>query len=134
MVKDAERYAVEDKKKKDFVEVKNSADSMIYSTEKSINEHRAKLPQDVIDAVERESKALKELISTENPDPAAVKSQVEKLAQASFKIGEAVNKAGQAAGASGGASGGSSGSTNGTGGEGQKGNTVDAEFTEDKKK
>lgn len=45
MVRDAEQYAAADKKRKEMIEVKNEADTAIYSTEKSLNEYKAKLPQ-----------------------------------------------------------------------------------------
>jgi molecular chaperone DnaK len=52
MVKDAERNAADDKKRKELIEVRNSAENMIYSTEKSLNEHKAKLTPDIISNIE----------------------------------------------------------------------------------
>jgi len=138
MVKDAERYSQEDKKRKEYVEAKNSGDSVVYQTEKSLSEHRAKLPQDVIDSVESELKALRTLLENENSDPAAIKAQTDKVGSASLKIGEAVYKGSSSQGSGSSTSGGasSSGSSSGgsSGGGSREGQTVDAEFTEEKKR
>jgi hypothetical protein len=87
------RMQAEDKKRKDMIEMRNSADNVIYNTEKSLNEHRAKLSAEVIASVEGEIKALKELVEKEKDDPAAIKAAVDRVGAASMKIGEAVYKA-----------------------------------------
>jgi len=125
MVRDAERNAQEDKKKKELIETRNSADSMVYSTDKSLSEHRAKLSKDVIDTVEAEVKTLRSMLESEQ-DPAKLKAQVDKVGQASLKIGEAIYKTGSTTS-------GQSGPGAGAG-PGASGETVDAEFKEEKKK
>ncbi len=88
MVRDAELHADEDKKKREAIEARNHADSMVYSTEKSLKEHG-----DKIDAVEKgdiENKLteLKKLM--EGEDAEAIKKATEELAQASHKLAEAM--------------------------------------------
>jgi len=127
MVKDAERFSMDDKKKKELVEVKNQADSMVYQTEKSLNEHRAKLSQDVIEALESELRSLKTLMENTEVDPTVLKAQVDKVGQASLKIGEAIYKSGSS-------STGSSSNKSSSGSSESNEQTVDAEFKEEKKK
>lgn len=88
MVRDAEAHADEDKKKREAIEARNHADSMVYTTEKSLKEHG-----DKIDAVEKgdiENKLteLKKLM--EGEDAEAIKKATEELAQASHKLAEAM--------------------------------------------
>jgi len=132
MVREAEKHAQEDKKKKEVIETKNSADSTLYNTEKSLNEHRAKLSKEVIDNIEAEIKTLRSMMETEQ-DPAKLKAQVDKVGQASLKIGESIYKSGTGSGPSGPSSNDSSNNNNSGPGAGE-GQTVDAEFKEEKKK
>ncbi len=88
MVRDAEAHADEDKKKREAIEARNHADSMVYSTEKSLKEYG-----DKIDAVEKgniENKLaeLKKLM--EGEDAEAIKKGTDELAQASHKLAEAM--------------------------------------------
>ncbi len=88
MVRDAEAHADEDKKKREAIEARNHADSMVYSTEKSLKEYG-----DKIDAVEKgniENKLaeLKKLM--EGEDAEAIKKATDELAQASHKLAEAM--------------------------------------------
>ena len=88
MVRDAEAHADEDKKKREAIEARNHADSIVYSTEKSLKEFG-----DKIDAVEKgniENKLaeLKKLM--EGEDAEAIKKATEELAEASHKLAEAV--------------------------------------------
>jgi len=88
MVRDAEAHADEDKKKREAIEARNHADSLVYSTEKSLKEHG-----DKIDAVEKgniENKLaeLKKLM--EGEDAEAIRKGTDELAQASHKLAEAV--------------------------------------------
>src|SRR3546814_9663867 len=62
MVKDAETHAAEDKKRKEAVEAKNTADSLIYTTERTLAEHGDKLDAADRQAVERDLEALKEAV------------------------------------------------------------------------
>ncbi len=85
-VKDAEKYAEEDKKQKEAVEVKNQAESLIFQSEKTLNEIGDKLPEsdkaDVKAAVEK----LKETVKTDNTD--SIKADTEALQQAFYKLSE----------------------------------------------
>jgi len=141
MVREAERHADEDKRKKELVEMRNQADSVIYNTEKSISEHRAKLSADVVAQVETEIRSLKEALEREQ-DPATLKALVDKVTAASMKIGEQVYRSGGAAGGAGAGAEGGGGFPGGAGpeqsssGDESKADekTVDAEFkTSDKK-
>jgi len=141
MIKDSETFAEADKKKRDAVEVRNSADSTIYNVEKSLNEHRAKLSQDVIQQIESEVAAVKDALKKDDIDPAALKSLVDKLGATSMKIGEQVYKTGGSAGSSAGGAGGSGESGSGSGDNQQGGDnnnkdgtTVDVDVDADKNK
>jgi molecular chaperone DnaK len=88
MVKDAELHAAEDKKKRELIEVRNQADGLVYTTEKSLKEHG-----DKVDAATRETieSAMAELRKEmEGNDAEAIRSKTESLAQASHKLAEAM--------------------------------------------
>ena len=67
-IKDAEKYADEDKKRKEAIEVKNNADSMIYQTEKTIEDLGDKLPSEDKEKIETAKEELKSVLDSENPD------------------------------------------------------------------
>ena len=90
MVKDAEVNKEEDKKKRESVDARNQADTLIHSTEKNLKEHGAKVSDADKKAIEDASSALKEsLKGTDNED---IKKKIETLVQASMKLGEAIYK------------------------------------------
>jgi len=91
MVQDAEENAESDKAKKDIVEAKNQAESLIHSTEKSIEEHGDKVDPSTIEAMELSMKALKEVL--ESDDAEKIKARSQDLTEASMKLGEAIYKA-----------------------------------------
>ncbi|AAY61935.1 chaperone protein DnaK [Rickettsia felis str. Pedreira] len=91
MVKDAEQNADEDKKRKELIEAKNAADSLVYSTEKSLTEYGDKLSSEDKGAAEEALSALKAALESE--DAALIKEKTESLTAASMKIGEAMYKA-----------------------------------------
>ncbi len=93
MVKEAESNAGEDKKRRELVEARNQADSLIYSTEKSIKDLGDKLSSDEKSKVEDAASALRKAL--EGDDVAAIKSKTDELAQASMKLGELLYKAQQ---------------------------------------
>ena len=97
MVKDAEEHAAEDKKRKDAVEAKNQADSLIHSTEKAMSEHGDKVDAADKTAIEAALAALK--TAMEGDDAETIKEKTNALAQSSMKLGEAMYKAQQAEGA-----------------------------------
>ncbi|MDC0454463.1 molecular chaperone DnaK [Candidatus Pelagibacter sp.] len=90
MVKDAEANKDEDKKKRESVDVRNQADTLIHSTEKNLKEHGSKITDAEKKAIEDSSSNLKEALKgTENED---IKKKTETLVQASMKLGEAIYK------------------------------------------
>jgi len=91
MVKDAERFAETDKKKKEEVETRNQADNLVYSTEKSLKDFGDKVGSQDKEDIEKKSAALKEAIKGGDID--VIKKAMEELTQASHKLAEAVYKA-----------------------------------------
>jgi chaperone protein DnaK len=124
MVRDAEAFAGEDKKRKDAIEAKNEAETLIYSAEKSLAEYKDKLPQNVIDDISGAITSTRELAQT-SEDPEAIRAKVNELQQAVMKIGENLSKA---AGSEGG------GSEGGAASGAESGTTYDAEAKEEPKK
>ncbi len=94
MQADAELHAEEDKKKKETVEVKNTAEMMMYTAEKALKENETKIPADVKDSVNAKITELKNV--KEGTDPDAIKKATEELSKEMSKIGEAMQKAGAA--------------------------------------
>jgi molecular chaperone DnaK len=90
MVKDAEANKEEDKKKRESVDVRNQADTLIHSTEKNLKEHGAKVSDAEKKAIEDASSSLKE--SIKGTDIEDIKKKTETLVQASMKLGEAIYK------------------------------------------
>jgi molecular chaperone DnaK len=90
MVKDAEANKEEDKKKRESVDIRNQADTLLHSTEKNLKEHGAKVSDADIKAIEEASTDLKEAIK--GTDTEEIKKKTETLVQASMKLGEAIYK------------------------------------------
>ncbi|MDB9819955.1 molecular chaperone DnaK [Candidatus Pelagibacter sp.] len=90
MVKDAEANKEEDKKKRESVDARNQADTLIHSTEKNLKEHGAKVSDADKKAIEDASTDLKEAIK--GTDTEEIKKKTESLVQASMKLGEAIYK------------------------------------------
>jgi molecular chaperone DnaK len=90
MVKDAEANKDEDKKKRESVDTRNQADTLIHSTDKNLKEHGAKVSDADKKAIEDASSALKEAIK--GTDIEDIKKKTETLVQASMKLGEAIYK------------------------------------------
>jgi len=90
MVKDAEANAAEDKKRREAVDAKNHADSMVHSTEKALAEHGSKVEESERRAIEDAVSDLKEALKGD--DAEAIKAKTNTLAQASMKLGEAMYK------------------------------------------
>jgi len=124
-VKDAERFAEEDKKRKEAVEIKNGADQMVYQCEKTMNELGDKLEAGDKSELQAKLEALKTAISGGNTEE--MKAKQEDLQKKFYEVSEKIYKQAQAAGAQPGpdaaAQGGAQG---GFGGD----NVVDADFTE----
>ena len=99
MVKDAEANAEADKKRRELVEARNQAESLLHSTRKALDEHKDKVDPATVEAIELASKALEDTLAGE--DAGKIKSGIQNLTEASMKLGEAIYKA-QAAEGSGG--------------------------------
>ena len=93
MVKDAEANKDSDKKKRESVDVRNQADTLIHSTEKNLKEHGSKISDAEKKAIEDASSGLKETLKSENTED--IKKKIETLVQASMKLGEAIYKSQQ---------------------------------------
>ena len=93
MVKEAAEHAEEDKKRKAVIEARNHADSLVYSTEKSLKEHGDKVAAGDRAAIEQALSDLKGVLDSEDAD--LVRSKTEALAQASMKLGEAMYRSQQ---------------------------------------
>ena len=91
MVKDAEANAEADKARRELVEAKNQAESMIHSTEKSMEEHADKVDPTTIEAIELAIAALKDELETDNVGK--IKSGIQNVTEAAMKLGEAIYKA-----------------------------------------
>ena len=93
MVKDAESNKEADRKKRESVDIRNQADTLIHSTEKNLKEHGSKVSETDRKAIEDASSQLKEALKSENTDD--IKKKTEALVQASMKLGEAIYKSQQ---------------------------------------
>ena len=93
MVKDAEKHAESDKKKKEVVELKNQADSLVHATEKSLKEHGTKISAEEKKKIEESLEALKKVKDTENKEE--LKGKIDALTQSSMKLGEIIYKEAQ---------------------------------------
>ncbi len=91
MVKDAEANAENDKKRRELVEAKNQAESLIHSTEKSMEEHGDKVDPSTIEAIELAIAALKDELEGDNAGK--IKSGIQNVTEAAMRLGEAIYKA-----------------------------------------
>ena len=128
MVKEAEKFAEEDKKRRDEAEMLNQANTLVYSTEKALKDYGDKVSADDKANVEKELNALKDAIKDKNADK--IKSGMESLQKVSHKLAEEMYKAtsqqGQPAGA--GAQGGEQPQSEPSSGEKGKEDIIDADF------
>jgi molecular chaperone DnaK len=127
MIKDAEAHAEEDRKRREEADVRNQAESLVYQTEKFVNEQReaeggSKVPEDTLTKVDAAIAEAKTAL--EGTDIAAIKSAMEKLGVESQGLGQAIYEATQAEQAAGGACGDAAGGP-------ADDNVVDAEVVED---
>ncbi len=95
MARDAEAHAEEDKKKKDLVEARNLADTLVYTTEKALREAGDKVSADKKKPVEEKIEALKKV--KDSDDVATIKRATEELSQEAQKIGQELYQAAQQA-------------------------------------
>ncbi len=95
MVKEAESNKEEDKKKREAVDTRNQADTLLHTTEKNLKEHGAKISEDEKKAIETSASNLRNAIKGTDVDE--IKKKTQDLVQASMKLGEAVYKSQQSA-------------------------------------
>ncbi|MBY5971736.1 molecular chaperone DnaK [Pseudooceanicola marinus] len=93
MVKDAEENAEADKARKDLVEAKNQAESLIHSTEKSVEDHGDKVDPSTVEAIELAVAALKDELENDNAEK--IRSGIQNVTEASMRLGEAIYKSQQ---------------------------------------
>ena len=98
MVKDAELNADKDKEKKESIEARNQADSLVYSTEKMLSENGDKIPDESKSKVESLISELKDLLAKDDTAAEEFKNKSQALSEASMEIGQAMYAAGQDAG------------------------------------
>ena len=90
MVRDAEAHADADKNRKELIEAKNEAATLIYPADKNLSEHGSSLPSEVTDTIKGAQSDLRTALEQENLEE--VKAKIEALQQAVMKIGESLNK------------------------------------------
>ncbi|CAN0880560.1 Heat shock 70 kDa protein 7, chloroplastic [Linum grandiflorum] len=132
MVKEAERFAKEDKEKRDAIDTKNQADSVVYQTEKQLKELGEKVPAPVKEKVESKLQELKDAIAggvtqTIKDAMAALNQEVMQLGQSLYNQPGAAGAAGDGPSPGAGAASGSS-----SPGNGAEGDVIDADFTDSK--
>ncbi len=93
MVKEAEENAEADKEKRELIEARNQAESLIHSTEKSLEEHSDKVDPTTVEVIEMSAKNLKEALEDESTDAETIKTRIQDLTEAAMKLGEAIYKA-----------------------------------------
>jgi molecular chaperone DnaK len=93
MVRDAEANADADKERRALVEARNQAESLIHSTEKSMEEHNDKVDPTTIEAIELAIAALKDELENDNVDK--IKSGIQNVTESAMKLGEAIYKSSQ---------------------------------------
>merc|ERR1712070_1111696 len=92
MVKEAEQFASADQDRKAKVEVQNDADSTVYQTEKTLFEHKDKVPAEDVDQIKADIEAVKKAKDDDAVGVEELKEKIEALKRSSMKIGEAMSK------------------------------------------
>ena len=95
MVRDAEENAEADKDRKELVEAKNQAESLIHSTEKSLEEHADKVDPSTVEVIELAIAALKDDLEKEDTPADKIKAGIQNVTESAMKLGEAIYKASQ---------------------------------------
>jgi len=88
MKRDAEQYAADDTKRKEEIEVRNSADSLVYTTEKTLRDHGDKIPADVKQEIDAKTAAVKSAL--QGQDVNAIRNAMQELSQVMQKVGASV--------------------------------------------
>ena len=125
MVNEAQVHATEDKGRREKIDARNALDSMTYEAEKTVNEHREKIPVADLSAAEAAIESAKATLQNEETPLAELNQQSQQLQAALHKVSEALYKQDQQAGAQ------QPGADEGAGAESDEGDVVDAEFTEE---
>jgi len=94
MVRDAEQYAEEDRKRREEAEIRNQADTLVYSTEKFLGENEDKVPDDIKSEVREALAEVKKALESNDTD--SIRSATEHAAQVSQKMGTAIYQQAQA--------------------------------------
>jgi molecular chaperone DnaK len=128
MVKDAQAHAEEDKQRREEIEARNRVDTLVYSTEKTLDEHREKLPAEEIASVEAALADARKALEAGGSEKLEQAAQA--LTRASHHLAEVLYKS--AAGEAGAAAGGGATGADGGAGKGD-GDVIDAEVVDDKK-
>jgi molecular chaperone DnaK len=123
MVREAEQYAEEDAKRREVVEIRNQADSLVYTTEKFLAENAEKIPDEVKTEVQADLDALKATLEKSDASGEELQAGVTKLGESSQKMGAAMYAAAEAESAAAG------GATGGTGESDE--DVVDAEIVDE---
>eukprot|EP00949_MAST-11_sp_MAST-11-sp1_P003221 g3221.t1 len=126
MVRDAEANVEADKQRKEVIEVKNEADGLVYSTEKSFNENEDKLSDEVKQSIQQALSDVREELAKDEPDLEALKEKAKVLSERQMEIGKAIY------GSQGGDGGASDDGAAGDSGNGDE-NVREAEYEEKKK-
>ena len=125
-VKEAQKFAAEDKKKKEEVEVKNNADQLVYQSEKVLSESKANLSEDEKASVRSKADALKEALKSNNIDD--IKAKKDELQKAIYSVSEKIYKQAQAANQA--QSGANPGPSAAQSSEANNDNVVDVDYTD----
>ncbi|KAJ8541736.1 hypothetical protein K7X08_002552 [Anisodus acutangulus] len=126
MVQEAEKFATEDKDKREAIDTKNQAESVVYQTEKQLKELGDKVPADVKDKVESKLKALKVAVSDGSTQ--TIKDAMAALNQEVMQLGQSLYS--QPGAAAGPAAAGTTGASGSTGKDGGDGEVIDADFSD----
>ena len=127
MVEEAEEHRAEDEERREKVEARNQLDTLIYSTEKTFDEHKEKLDADAVGEIEGALSEAKKALESDDLD--TMKQATEKLNQASHRLAEVMYQ--QEAGGQTGGQGGAGAASGGQGsGDEEEGEVIDAEYVE----
>ncbi|WP_066636479.1 molecular chaperone DnaK [Desulfolucanica intricata] len=86
MVNDAEKYAEEDRKLKEKIEIRNQADSMVYQAEKTLKDYKDKADPSKVEEVQKKADELKEILKNEQADPETIKAKMEELTKPLYEL------------------------------------------------
>ena len=88
MVKEAEAAKETDRKKREVIDLKNESDTMVYNTDKQLQEHASRIPDSVKDQVRGDINSVNEALTTD--DPTKIREALERLKTSSMEIGKAI--------------------------------------------